>query len=161
MARLCKCYLCENKFPKADLESISSKNYCFKCASIIKQEKKDREELINVIKRLYNISYPTGLMLKQIKTFKEERGYKLKGITLTLLYCMEQLNVTFHERYGLGIVPLHYESAKKYWIDKNRRAKNHIDFVVKEETIIIPKIVITNNYKKDKLIKLEDILCNN
>lgn len=161
MARLCKCYKCEDKFPKEQLETISSKNYCLKCAPIIKQNKKDREELINTIKNIYKISYPTGLMLKQIKDYETERGYKLKGITLTLFYCRDQLKLTFNPKYGLGIVPLHYLSARDYWIDKNRRAKNHSNFVIKEETISIPKIKPTNDYKKDKLINLEDILCNN
>lgn len=161
MARLCKCYGCENKFDKSVLEKISSKNYCPSCAKIVKQRKIDREELINTISDLYNISYPTGLMLKQIKEFEEIRGYKLKGITLTLLYCKNQLNTTFHQRYGLGIVPLHYESAKKYWIDKSRRAKNHVDFVVQEQTMKIPRIQVQNDYKKEMLIDLEDILCSN
>lgn len=161
MARLCKCYGCEGKFEKSQLESISSKNYCTTCAPKIKQNKIDRDELYNVIKQLYRISYPSGRMLKQIKEYQDIRGYKLRGITLTLLYCRDQLKITFNEQYGLGIVPLHYDSAKKYYIDKQRRAKNHVNYVVKEETIKIPMITVNDDYKKKKLINLEDIICNN
>lgn len=158
MARLCKCYGCENKFSKEELEPISAKNYCSKCASVIKQNKIDRAELIETIKTLYKIDYPTGLMLKQIKDFETERGYKLKGIVITLLYCKEQLDVTFHQKYGLGIVPMHYENAKKYWIDKQRRIKNHVNVELKTRKVIVREAKEINNYKKSLLIDLGDIL---
>lgn len=159
MARLIKCRGCDDKFEKEILKIISNKNYCPRCYKAILTEREHREELYSTIKEFYNIEFPTGWMLKQIKEFTEIRGYKLKGITLTLIYCKEQLNLRFDSKYGLAIIPNYYNSAKNYWLEKQKRALNHKDVKIQTEKIIIPKMSFENKYKKNKLIDLEALAC--
>ena len=63
-----KCYgTCGKKYQKEFLVKVSSKNYCKTCASEIEKQKKDREVLYKTIQTVFNIPFPNGMMLKQIK----------------------------------------------------------------------------------------------
>lgn len=160
MARKYICYgTCNEKYLKEELINHSGKNYCKKCYDTKLQEQKDRQDLYSYIKEIYNISFPTGYMLKSIKQYQEDYGYKLKGILLTLQYCKEIKKMTFNAAMGLGIVPYEYENAKAYWIERNRKMKNHKDCEVSEEVVVITTFKEDNAYKQNKLISWEDILC--
>lgn len=58
------------------------------------------------------------MMLKQIKEYQEEYGYKLKGIELALRYFYETLDNKPREGDGIGIVPFVYDEAKRRTLDK-------------------------------------------
>ncbi len=73
--RLYKCYgSCEQKYTKDQLiEHVKGKRYCEKCLNELIREQKDREELYQTIQTLYNVNFPTGMMLKQISQYKDEQ----------------------------------------------------------------------------------------
>lgn len=80
--RLLKCYGYYNKkYPKEVLIKYSptgegaGKNHCPECYQRKVKETKEREDLYNFIKTTYNLNFPTGNMLRQIKQFREERNY--------------------------------------------------------------------------------------
>lgn len=157
--KLYKCYgSCNEKHLKENMKQISNKNYCLCCYDAVIQERADREELIQYIKYAYNISFPSSFMLKQIKEFQEIRGYKLKGMTLTLRYIKEVLKMPLNHRYGLGIIGTYYESAKTHYIEQQKRQANHKDVKIETKTIVVKKATAENNYKKSLLINLEDLI---
>lgn len=156
--RLYKCYGdCDEKYPIEDMKKISQKNYCQNCYEKIMKERKEKEELYDYIKFAYNISYPTTYMMKQIKEYVEERGYKIKGIHLTLKYVIEVLNYTLNARWGLGIVASQYENAKNYYMELKEKREKHKDVIIKEEVVVISKISHIKTYKNEKLIDLGEI----
>lgn len=157
--KLYKCYgFCNEKHPKENLQQISNKNYCNSCYTAIMKERADREELYEYIKYAFNISFPSNYMLKQIKDFVEVRGYKLKGITLTLKYIKEILKLQLNSRFGVAIVGNYYESAKTYYIEQQKRASNHKDVKIETTVIKISKFDYSNELKEEKLINLEGLL---
>lgn len=159
MARLYVCYgTCGQKYEKEFLMKYNGKNYCKKCLEEKVKEKQDRLELYSYIKEIYNIDFPTGYMLKSIKQYQEQQGYKLKGMFLTLKYCKEIKKMTFNQKMGLGIILYEYENAKRYWIEQNEKQKNHKDVKIENEVIVITKLDNRNYYKESKLISWEDVL---
>lgn len=161
MAKKLLCKQCREKFDKEELITVGGQNYCKKCAIIKEQNKKDRKELHHYINEIYNITMPTGKMLKEIKNY-EENGLKLKGMLLTLKYCKEVLNMDFHPKFGLAIISYHYDAAKNDFMKKNQLAMQKIDYnkINKREKIYITKENLgpKNCYKEKKLINMEDIL---
>lgn len=159
MARLYVCYgVCNKKHEKEALINHNGKNYCKDCYDKKMKENNDRVELYNYIKEIYSISFPTGYMLKSIKQFQDDYGYKLKGIYLTLKYCKEIKKMSFNPKMGLGIVPYEYENAKAYWIERNKKMKAHKDVEIKPETVVITGLSNKNHFKDSKLISWEGIL---
>ena len=157
--RLLKCYgYCNEKYEKENLINHNGKNYCRSCLDKFLKEQQDREELYNTIKDLYDVSYPTGMMLKQIKEYKEVNGYSYKGMTLTLKYCLDELKLTFHSNMGVGIIPHQYEKAKLDYINKLKQQENFIEIDTTPVVIQISKIDNENRLKKEKLIDLEGLL---
>ncbi|QHF58049.1 prophage-derived uncharacterized protein [Bacillus subtilis] len=66
-------------------------------------------------------------MLKQIKEYQEEYGYKLKGIELALKYFYETLDNQPREGDGIGIVPFVYDEAKRHYIRQKAIRKSAED----------------------------------
>lgn len=157
--RLYKCYgKCNEKYPKEDLVlHENGKRYCKQCLDNFIKEAEDREELYRTIQSLYSISFPTGMMLRQIKQYKEERKYTYKGMTLTLNYCKDN-GLEFSPRMGVGIIPHQYERAKLNYLEKKKKEEQHIDIDLTPKIIKIPKLSKENLLRKEKLINLEDLL---
>ena len=160
MARLYKCYGdCGGKYEKESLIVHSNnKKYCSSCLEKMLKEQSDINRLYNKIKILYNVSYPTGLMLKQIKEYKEVNGYTYRGMELTLDYCKETLNLDFKSTMGVGIIPHQYERAKEHYIEKQNKLKNHKDVEIKTNVINLKYVDTNNYYKKAKLINLDEVI---
>ncbi|MGG1916004.1 hypothetical protein ABFY54_28790 [Priestia megaterium] len=158
--RLVKCYgTCEQKHYQSEMQKISGKNYCPQCYLVRAKEQQDREDLTNLIKELYNIPYPTGYMLKQIKQFTEERGYKYQGIAATLRYVFEIKRAARPEqRFGLSIVPHYYDEAREYYANLTKKRN---ETVIEKPQIKVLKMqapVYQNNYREKKLINMEELL---
>lgn len=160
VSRLYKCYgYCNEKYEKDILiKHTNGKNYCPACLEKMIKEQNDRNSLYNKIRQFYNVSYPTGMMLKQIKDYKEINGYTYKGMELTLVYCKEVLNLEFKSTMGVGIIPHQYEKAKQHFIEKQKRINNHKDVEIKEIVVNVRYIDTNNYYKKSKLINLEEVI---
>ena len=158
--RLLKCYgYCNEKYEKEDLIKHSNgKNYCKPCLDKFIKEQEDREELYKTIRELYKVSYPTGMMLKQIKEYKEINKYSYKGMTLTLRYCVDELKLTFNPGMGVGIIPHQYEKAKIDFFKKKQQQDNFCDIDTTPVIIKIAKIDNENKLKKEKMIDLEELL---
>lgn len=165
MARLVKCYgeACESigkKWEKDMLVKYKNKNYCPQCAEIEKKNDDDRQLLYNLISDLYKIPFPNGLMLRQIKQFKEQRKYSYENIRKALLYANYVQHVNFSPKYGLGIVPYVIDEAIRYHDDQVKKAKE-----MEGKQVVTTKTTVRKNFNsydrdekmKKKMIDLEDI----
>lgn len=160
LAKLLKCYgYCNEKYEKDELiKHTNGKNYCRSCLDKMLKDQTDREELYSTIKELYDVSYPTGFMLRQIKEYKEIKGYTYKSMTLTLRYCVDELGLSFDANMGVGIIPHQYEKAKLDYLKKQKQKDNFIEIDTTPIVVKISKIDNENRLKNEKLIDLEDLI---
>ncbi len=145
-----KCFKCKKDIPKAEAIKKTNKYYCECC----NKEAEDYKELIDYIcNDLYKIKAPTGLMIKQIKDFKEKYNFSNSGIMFTLKYYYEILENKILEDAGLGIVPYYYEKAKNHYTYK---------FILEEyiegftEEVVVEKhnmCIRPSKYKKSEIVK--------
>lgn len=130
------------------MEQIGGKNYCFSCASKKEKNEHDRKELYTFIQETFNITYPTGLMLKQIKLFHEERGYSYKNIRLTIDYIIRIQKKPMYSNAGIALVPYIYDEMIDYYKDLiRRRSETNLK---KSETKVV-KISRSSNKVQDDL----------
>lgn len=146
--RLLKCYgdscVAENKkYPQDELYQYGGKNYCFKHYHQKLKDKQDRQRLYGLISKNFNIEYPTGLMLSQIKKFQDINHYTLEGIAEAVDYMSTQSWVNMDVKFGLGLVPHVYEDAKEEKIRKDMQAS-----VIKNKQSITDTKEVTIKEKK-------------
>lgn len=160
MGRLyvCKGY-CGEKYELEKLSKIGNNNYCENCYKKITEDKKYRQLLHKEIKDVFKISTITGRMLREIKTY-EDNSYKLKGMWMTIQYCKNVKKMNFDIKYSLACIGWHYEDAKKYYIEQSKKIKtiNETGCKILKDRIVITEIDNVYDYKKSKLINLEDLL---
>lgn len=162
MARLLKCYgNCGQKYPKEQLIQYKSKNYCNDCYKKKKIDDEGRHTLHEVISKVYEIPYPTGQMLRQMKTFREERNYSYENQAKALLYGKFILKKVMKSSYGLGLIPYIIDDAVRYYDEQVAKAKSmegkkvqHESKIVKKKTVVFEK----DEKLKQKLIPMEDLL---
>jgi hypothetical protein len=125
MARLLKCYgECGGQYLAEELVKVGAANHCKPCADKKIKEQTDRDTLYKTIQKIYNIPYPNGQMLKQMKDFKEQRNYTYEGMTKTLCYAVKVLKMTLTVRGALAILPYHYDAAQIYYVELEEKRKN-------------------------------------
>ena len=101
-------------------------------------EEQNRRELIGYVMELYNLSNINGLILKQIKEYKE-LGYSYIGMKSTLYYFHEILKNPVVAT-GIGIIPFVYDEAKQ-WYTSKAIAHKHFDDLIKDQGITNKKTV--------------------
>jgi hypothetical protein len=158
-SRLVKCYgTCGNKYPQSEMLKFQNKNHCPSCYEAKVKEVQDRENLYNLLKQVFNISFPTGLMLRQIKQFREERNYTYKNIMFTVDYIVRIKKVKLQLQYGIALVPHYYDEMIEYYKELKRRRE---ETVVQKSSVVKMKIrpfKFENEYRKKKFINMEDLL---
>jgi hypothetical protein len=155
VARKVKCPYCEKQLDKDDAYEYKKKYYHKKCFDQWQQEKEHRQELLQYICDLYRIEVPSGMILKQIKDYKEEFHYKYKGMELALRYFYETLGNSVQEGTGIGIIPYVYEDAKRHYIMKMK-----VEESLKQTDNNIEKKIVTIDspqFSYQKKIKQIDI----
>ena len=116
-----KCPICGEQFYREDTPFTHIKNRyyhqsCYEATEAKKtEEEKERELLIEYIKKLFNIQVLNAKINKQIKDLLE-KNYSYKGIRMTLMYWFEiKGNSIEKANGGIGIIPYVYEQALVYW----------------------------------------------
>ncbi len=127
-------------------------NNCYQAFLLNKQH---YEELCEYVSKIYHISYPHGFMLKQIKEFKEKRGYTYKGMELTLRYMYEIENkyTLDASESGLGLIPFYYDKARKHYSNMREVSKHASDIEIDNKA----KIIYLKPEKKEANKKLIDM----
>jgi len=155
LARQVKCPRCQGTLSKEDALEHKKKYYHQECFETWRREGQDYEDLKSYICQLYRLDAPTGLMLKQIKEYKEELKYKYKGMELALRYFHETLGNRVQENSGVGIIPFVYEDAKSNYIKQQRIIESMKNLEENEEVTIY--INTDKTKRKSKMIDISAI----
>lgn len=155
MARKAKCKDCGIELEKEERYIFSNKSYCKKCYDKHIQEKSSYDRLIKIIIDYFNIQSVDGLILKQIKEYKEKFNYTYDGITYTLWYCKEILNKDFIRKYGIALVKFEYVNAENYFVHQQKISQS-LDNIEKPK---VKKVNADMNkvFKKDNKKHLVDL----
>lgn len=141
------CYDNNIKWDSEYLINFHGKNYCRKHYPRVKKESDDRTALINYLKLVFNVTYPTGLVLGQIKKFHDDLGYSYEGIKDAVELIQVTPSLVLDNSRGIGIVPWYYEKAQDL---KNRKIQNNSDNEV-HKTVHIKESTLKNSRKKEEL----------
>lgn len=154
-----KCCVCGKNFPSTLIYTIDAKNYCHVCGAELQ---KTRQKEIDANKKLndylYKLAGDKDLMpfwCKQIKSLKDDNGWKSEGILATLKYVFEIQGHPPIENPEFGIawvVERYYYSAKKYH-EQLYALKKTPDEVI-QEILLMPAHEIV--LKRSDLIKKDD-----
>lgn len=162
MARLLKCYgTCGKKYVKEELEQYKSKNYCSECLRVKRKDDEGRDTLQKVIMKIFNIPFPNGQMLRQMKMFREERNYEYEDQAKAILYGKYQLKKEFHPKYGLGLIPYIIDDAVEFYESQTAKMEAMKNKKTNYDTNVLyvkPKEYDKDEKRKEKLIDMEDVL---
>lgn len=151
--KMVKCLYCGETFDASSEEFVKPRSNRYahkKCAeehdnSAEVKLQKDKEELEEYIKHLYNTDKVPLLASRQIEQFRKEYGYTYSGMLKTLIYHYEIKGGDIEKaRGGIGIVSYVYQDAEKYyyniWAAQQQNVGKKIeDFVeATEEVHIVP-----------------------
>lgn len=120
-----KCYYCGEVFDASVVPYIrpNARRYAHETcgeqySKVSTQEEKERKELEEYIKQLFNIDTLTTKITRQISTYRKEKNYSYSGMRKSLIYFFEiKGNSTEKSNNGIGILPYVYEEAYQYWRD--------------------------------------------
>ena len=120
---------CEQKYNAKNVQS--SQKASKKCDDLI--------ELKAYINQLYNGNVNWGLVMRQIKSFKEEYGYTYAQQLCVLKYAYEIEGLSF-EAHGIGIIPWVFQKCKQFYsqLSSVRKSLDNVDNLC-YDTIIINK----------------------
>lgn len=161
-----KCKYCDIAFYREDEEHVKVKNRyahqsCHEKAMASQtKEDKDKEELFEYLKILFNGKYNFIVVNRMLDKYINEYHYTYSGIHKTLIYFYEVKKNPIDKANGsIGIVPYAYDEAKKYYkeladIEKKNAGKRENVLQAVARTIRIPSPQIEK--KKRKLFKFLD-----
>lgn len=185
-----KCPICGQMNDKENTVFVKPRYYCVSCYDIYKNTKqtkenikkqlkekteeqenkgsnsaKDYQDLVDYICALFQISVPTPIMFKQIKTFKNTYNYTYRGMRSTLYYFFEIKDNDVSNSLGVGIIPYAYEDALDFYTKRKNVAdsvkkiniedmRNNKRFINKK---IKPDSNIKRTYKENIMLNIEDI----
>lgn len=150
MARLSTCKMCNKKITKEEKIMVSNKPYCLECGEKLKQEAEEYKQLIDHICEYYQIQCCTGLMLRQIKEYKEKFQYTYNGMLYTLWFVKEIERRPFNEvKYGVAYIKYYYEKAKEYFEQQNKISES-VKKIENKNNIKTVKIKSTMQNEKGK-----------
>ena len=144
--RLVKCPTCGKQNWKADTVEHSKRYYCKPCYALKTQPKArtDWDDLFDMICFLYK-QKPTAMMYKQLKDYREKHKFTDAGMTYTLRYMYQVLNLNVKEDSGLGLILYYYDEAKRYYGELFRLKKVASVFELNEQE----KVVVVKNQKEE------------
>ena len=137
--------MCNYLVDKETQESVkhSSKTYHQHCFEQFELGKQHRRELHEYICELYNMPVVSGFILKQIKEFEDNYGYKLGGMKLALYYFhviegnpVESSNDKYRTQ-GIGIIPYVYDDARNHFEKMQRIQKAASEKTISTEAEVI------------------------
>lgn len=157
MARLSTCKLCGCKLTKEEKYTHSNKTYCKSCYDAKIKEFNEYNALVSSICKYFGEDKPTGLILKQIKDYKENFGYTYNGVSYCLWYITDILNRTLEKKYGIALVKYEYENAKMYY-NNQEKISNSVQNSNNETKEVMRKVKINNKSIKHKfLLNLDEV----
>lgn len=159
MSRIVKCYgTCGQKLPKEQMLDYKGHNHCHDCYNAKVKDVEDREELYKFLSSYFKLNYPSGIMLRQIKQYKDERGYSYKNMRFAVDYMIRIKKIDLNVKYGIALVPHYYDEMIRYYKDLKERRERTTDYEPKVINIKLKPINLENTYRQKKLINMEELL---
>ena len=154
-----KCCVCQKSFSLDFIYTIDAKNYCHSCGEELqKKRQKEIEKNKELNAYLVKLAGDKDLMPfwgKQVKSMKDENGWRTESILAVLQYIFEILEhpPILQPEYGIrGLVEAYYYPAKKYY-EQVFALKKTPDEVIQEILLMPPKEIVL---KRSDLIKKEE-----
>lgn len=165
MARKAKCKGCSVELEAGHKKIHKGKKYCDDCYETVTKdddkEVSDYKLLIDTICKYFTIDKPTGLILKQIKEYKDTYGYFDSGIGYTLWYMKEIEGIRFDEvKYGIARVKYYYEKAEAYFMQQSMIRESMENHIPEEnnKVVVIKNNKIQKNERKSFTLNIDDLL---
>ena len=143
------------------MKKFRNANHCPECYERKVKETEDRERLYKFLCEYFKLSFPSGLMLKQIKQFREERNYTYKNIQFTVDYIVRIKKLNLQVQYGIALVPHYYDEMIRYYKDLKERREKTVIKEVETKTVIIKVPTFENKYRERKFINMEGLINDN
>lgn len=162
--RMVKCYGndCEVagiKHPSSKMRKLSGKNYCPDCYAKEIENRRQRDKLYEYICEVYKTPFVTPLVKKHINDFIAS-GLTYKRIYALIHYCAT-VKKGFRMpdmKYGIITLGNYYNEMLQYYADKKKqKEKNHGKINSSRKIVIDSNNYLTNKYKDDKMINMEDL----
>ena len=162
--RMVKCYgkdceVANVKHPSSKMQKLSGKNYCPECYAKEIENRRQRDKLYSYICEVYNTPFVTPLIKKHINDFIAN-GLTYKRIYALIHYCYTIKN-NFNMpdmKYGIMTLGNYYNEMLQYYAEKKRqKEKNHGKMNSSRKIVIDSNNYLTNKYKDDKMINMEDL----
>lgn len=125
MAHMVICSKCGRQFDRDKIQAVKSgaRRYahyeCMPEGELVplpqNQEDEGLTELKKYIDKLFGKDINWPLIMKQIKTFKEENGYSYSGMLKSLIYFYDVKGNHVEKSKGIGIIPYAYKDAYNYY----------------------------------------------
>ena len=162
--RLVKCYGEECvaagiKHPSNIMTKLSGKNYCPECYEKEIENRRQRDKLYSYICEVYNTPFVTPLIKKHINDFIAN-GLTYKRIYALIHYCYTiKKNFNMPDmKYGIMTLGNYYNEMLQYYAEKKRqKEKNKGKMNSSRKIVIDSSNYLTNRYKDDKMINMEDL----
>lgn len=151
-----KCPYCKEMFHREDGIQVKRRYYHPEClekkrednrlneqksADESKGESQDYKDLIEYICNKYDMKRPSGMILKQIKDYKEQYDYTYKGMELALRYFYDTEGNSVKDDTGVGIIVYVYDRAKNFYI-----RKINVESSIQEEEDIVREFRTREKY---------------
>ena len=162
--RLVKCYGEECvaagiKHPSNTMVKLSGKNYCPECYAKEIENRRQRDKLYSYICEVYNTPFVTPLIKKHINDFIAN-GLTYKRIYALIHYCYTiKKNFNMPDmKYGIMTLGNYYNEMLQYYAEKKKqKEKNKGKMNSSRKIVIDSSNYLTNKYKDDKIINMEDL----
>lgn len=162
--RMVKCYgkdceVANVKHPSNIMIKISGKNYCPECYAKEMENRRQRDKLYSYICEVYNTPFVTPLIKKHINDFIAN-GLTYKRIYALIHYCYTiKKNFNMPDmKYGIMTLGNYYNEMLQYYARKKKQKEKNKGKMNTSRTIIIDSTkYLTNRYKDDKIIDMEDL----
>ena len=162
--RMVKCYgkdceVANVKHPSNIMTKISGKNYCPECYAKEMENRRQRDKLYSYICEVYKTPFVTPLIKKHINDFIAN-GLTYKRIYALIHYCYTiKKNFNMPDmKYGIMTLGNYYNEMLQYYAEKKRqKEKNKGKMNSSRKIVIDSSNYLTNRYKDDKIINMEDL----
>lgn len=162
--RMVKCYgkdceVANVKHPSGKMRKLSGKNFCPECYEKEIENRRQRDKLYSYICEVYDTPFVTPLIKKHINDFIAN-GLTYKRIYALIHYCYTiKKNFNMPDmKYGIMTLGNYYNEMLQYYAEKKRqKEKNKGKMNSSRKIVIDSSNYLTNRYKDDKIINMEDL----
>lgn len=134
--------------------------FCMKCYKKEQQITFDRNRLCAFIAKLFGLDRPTGIMLRQIKEYKEKQNISYRNMYFALDYATNIKGYELNLKFGVAVIPAIHAEMLNYYADikQKRESAKNFNPTKSIDVVRIKKPVFDDSYRQKKMIDMESLL---